>query len=294
MNRECLVTKTERGFSGRFNAMASPCEVLIDCSDKALAEKITSTVASEAWRIESKFSRYRDDNIVYGINNAKGKTVEVDQETTHLIDFATHAYQISDRLFDLSSGVLRRVWTFDGGNNIPHPEDVTAILPIIGWHKVTWSAPHLTLLPDMEIDFGGIGKEYAVDKAAALVGSLSDVPVLINFGGDLFANAPPSYQEDWLVGVENIGGLQSAIIQLQRGGLATSGDARRFLLRDGVRYPHVLNPMTGWPVMDAPHSVTVATASCVEAGLLATLSMLQGKEAEDFLQAQEVLHWVQR
>tara|TARA_R110001592_G_scaffold112966_2_gene311620 strand:- start:1077 stop:1961 length:885 start_codon:yes stop_codon:yes gene_type:complete len=294
MNREWLVTKTERGYRGRFKAMASPCEVLIDCDNKALAEKITSTVAAEAWRIESKFSRYRDDNIVYRINNAKGKTLEVDQETTHLIDFATHAYQISDRLFDLSSGVLRRLWRFDGGNHIPNPDDVAAILPIIGWHKVTWSPPYLTLLPGMEIDFGGIGKEYAVDKAAALVSSLSDVPVLVNFGGDLFANAPPSYQEHWLVGVENIGGLQSANIQLQRGGLATSGDARRFLLRDGLRYPHVLNPMTGWPVMDAPHSVTVATASCVEAGLLATLSMLQGKDAEDFIRAQEVLHWVQR
>jgi thiamine biosynthesis lipoprotein len=120
------------------------------------------------------------------------------------------------------------------------------------------------------------------------------VQALLNFGSDLFANAPPSYQEHWLVGVENIGGLQSATIQRQRGGLATSRDARRFLLRDGLGYPHVLNPMTGWPVMDARHSVTVATVSCIEAGLLATFSMLQGKDAEDFIPAEKVLHWVQR
>lgn len=117
---------------------------------------------------------------------------------------------------------------------------------------------------------------------------------LLNFGSDLFANAPSSYQEHWLVVVENISGLQSATIHLRRNGLATSGDARRFLLKNGLRYPHVLSLMTGWPVVDARHSVTVATASCVEAGLLATLSMLQSKDAEDFIQAQEVLHWVQR
>ena len=105
---------------------------------------------------------------------------------------------------------------------------------------------------------------------------------------------PPAGQPHWLVGVENIGGLQSAMIQLQRGGLATSGDARRFLLNNGKRYPHVLNPRTGWPVMDAPRSVTVAAGSCVEAGLLATLAMLSGREAESFLAAQDVLHWIQR
>jgi thiamine biosynthesis lipoprotein len=84
------------------------------------------------------------------------------------------------------------------------------------------------------------------------------------------------------------------MIQLQRGALATSGDARRFLLKNGKRYPHVLNPRTGWPVLDAPRSVTVAANTCVEAGLLATLAMLHGREAEDFLAAQQVLHWIQR
>ena len=146
----------------------------------------------------------------------------------------------------------------------------------------------------MEIDFGGIGKEYAVDRAAALVRDITDTPVLINFGGDLFATAPPAGQPHWLVGVESIGGLQSAMIQLQRGALATSGDARRFLLKNGKRYPHVLNPRTGWPVLDAPRSVTVAANTCVEAGLLATLAMFHGREAEDFLAAQQVLHWIQR
>lgn len=146
----------------------------------------------------------------------------------------------------------------------------------------------------MEIDFGGIGKEYAVDRAAALVRDITDTPVLINFGGDLFATAPPAGQPHWLVGVESIGGLQSAMIQLQRGALATSGDARRFLLKNGKRYPHVLTPRTGWPVLDAPRSVTVAANTCVEAGLLATLAMLHGREAEDFLAAQQVLHWIQR
>ncbi|MBF1802740.1 FAD:protein FMN transferase [Alcanivorax sp. ST75FaO-1] len=192
----------------------------------------------------------------------------------------------------LRSGVHRHHHRFR--RRLPPQSDIDALLDIVGWDKLHWQSPILRLKPGMEIDFGGIGKEYAVDRAAALVRDITDTPVLINFGGDLFATAPPAGQPHWLVGVESIGGLQSAMIQLQRGALATSGDARRFLLKNGKRYPHVLNPRTGWPVLDAPRSVTVAANTCVEAGLLATLAMLHGREAEDFLAAQQVLHWIQR
>ena len=73
--------------------------------------------------------------------------------------------------------------------------------------------------------------------------------------------------------------------------LATSGDARRFLLKHGVRYSHILDPRTGWPVKDPPRSVTVAAATCLEAGMMATLAMLQGREAEAFLEREKVRAW---
>ena len=75
---------------------------------------------------------------------------------------------------------------------------------------------------------------------------------------------------------------------------ATSGDARRYLLKDGVRYSHILDPRSGWPVQDAPRSVTVAAPTCTEAGLMSTLAMLEGPGAEALLAAQGLPHWVQR
>jgi thiamine biosynthesis lipoprotein len=83
-------------------------------------------------------------------------------------------------------------------------------------------------------------------------------------------------------------------LRLVRGGLATSGDARRFVLKDGVRYSHILDPTTGWPARGAPRSVTVAAGTCTDAGMLATLAMLQGEGAERFLAAQGVEHWIHR
>jgi len=78
------------------------------------------------------------------------------------------------------------------------------------------------------------------------------------------------------------------------GAIATSGDARRFLLKDGVRYSHILNPRTGWSVEAPPRSVTVAAPTCTEAGLLSTLAMLHGAEAEQFLREEGVQAWVAR
>ena len=140
--------------------MGGPCEVLAEVAEEPTARKIVEAVAACAWRIEDKFSRYRGDNIVARINASAGAPVEVDEETANLLDFAALMHRLSDGLFDITSGVLRRAWTFDGGNRIPSRADIDALLPLVGWSKLTWERPVLTLRPGMQIDFGGIGKEY--------------------------------------------------------------------------------------------------------------------------------------
>ncbi|MFY0665535.1 MAG: FAD:protein FMN transferase [Natronospirillum sp.] len=82
------------------------------------------------------------------------------------------------------------------------------------------------------------------------------------------------------------------MLSLHAGALATSGDTRRFFMHQGKRYGHILNPLTGYPVMGSPRSVTVAAPTCTEAGILSTLAMLQGVQAGDFLREQEVPHWI--
>jgi thiamine biosynthesis lipoprotein len=147
----------------------------------------------------------------------------------------------------------------------------------------------------MEIDFGGIGKEYAVDRAAGLIAERSETAVLVNFGGDLFASGPRRDGRPWSVGIEDAEHPEGALrvrIELERGGIATSGDARRFVRVRGRRLGHILDPRTGWPVADAPRSITVLAASCVEAGTLSTLAYLRGSDAAAFLAEQGVAHWI--
>ena len=281
---------------GRFEAMASPCEVLLETDDVVAAEALVEIAAEEAWRIETKFSRYREDNIMHRINNLQGGSIEVDEETARLLDFSARCYAISDGLFDVTSGILRFAWHFDGGDRIPDQRLIEGLLGRIGWPRISWESPRLSVPKGMQLDFGGIGKEYAVDRTLGLLKDNTDVPALVNFGGDLHCSGPRQDQQPWTTGIENP--LQQGdalnMLQLFQGALATSGDAFRYLEKDGVRYSHIINPKTGWPDLGSPHSVTVAAENCVEAGILSTLAMLHGEDAEEFLQTQQVKYWVFR
>lgn len=297
---------------GRFDAMASPCEVLfaLPQAQRELARQLLKVAAEEVWRIERRYSRYRGDNLYTELHRHPGQAQRVDAETARLLNFADQAWRLSEGRFDLTSGLLRQVWRFDGSDRLPQPDEVTALLHRIGWHRLHWHSDvagadgsvdggWLTLPAGMELDFGGIGKEYAADRA--LGRCLQAVParwrhrgMLVNLGGDLACSGPRADQQAWRVGVEapDSDGVSALTLKLSKGGLATSGDSRRFLVRDGRRYSHLLDPTTGWPVEQAPRSVTVAAPSCIQSGLVASLAMLAGQGARDFLQQTGLPYWI--
>ena len=282
---------------GRFAAMASPCELQLELADGVLADTLLRAVADEARRIEAKYSRYREDSALSAINAAAGgEPVTVDDETAGLLDLAARCHAMSGGLFDVTSGVLRRAWRFDGSDRLPSRARVKTLLPLVGWEKLRWERPALTLPAGMEIDLGGLGKEYAVDRCLERVASRCGSPCMVNFGGDLRVSGPRAGGRPWRVAIEDpaVPDRPLRLLDVTGGALATSGDSRRFLLRRGRRYSHVLNPRTGWPQPGAPRSVSVAAGSCLEAGLLATLALLHGRDAEAFLAAQDVRHWVLR
>lgn len=290
---------TDFGWHGEFRAMASPCELLLQPCDEALARHLLQLAHDEALRIEHKYSRYRSDSMLSILNAHAGQVQTIDSETAQILTFARQCYQLSDGMFDISSGVLRRVWTFDGSDRLPTAEAVAALLPLIGFNKVEFDAQQLYLPAKMELDVGGIAKEYAVDKVAQLleIATSTCAPhlrMVVNFGGDMVAVRQQDAEQPWRIGIEHPGLVDNAamVVSLRAGALATSGDARRFLMRDGVRYSHILNPKTGWPVLGAPRSVTIAAPSCTLAGLLATTALLQGSAAQQFLDAQQINYWL--
>jgi FAD:protein FMN transferase len=144
-----------------------------------------------------------------------------------------------------------------------------------------------------ELDFGGIGKEYAVDRVYDLLLTHRSAPFLIDFGGVLRANCAPE-DGSWRVDIGRHGSEKqpSLTLDVDRGALVTSGGTRRYLSKDGFHHSANLYPRTVWPTRNGPRSVTVAANSCTKAGLLATQAMLHGERAEEFLEEQGVRHWI--
>ncbi|WP_246624799.1 FAD:protein FMN transferase [Oceanobacter mangrovi] len=279
---------------GRFQALGCPCEVLFDSTDMPLVLDLLTQARDEAWRIERKYSRYRDDSVISRIHRQAGEPIQLDDETARLLDFAASLHALSEGRFDVTSGVLRRVWQFDQSDHLPSHAQVDEIRQLVGWPKLDWQSPVLTLPVGMELDLGGIGKEYAVDAVTELLARQTSMSLLVNFGGDLRCHGRRRNGVAWLVAIDNGSDGRPQTLQMQQGALATSGNQYRYLQRDGVRYSHILDPLTGWPVRRAPASVTVAASTCTQAGMLSTLAALQGAGAEAFLQQQEVTYWIYR
>ena len=274
------------GWLGTFDAMASKCEVHVDTADREDAARVLASVADEALRIEEKFSRYRSDNVVHAINTAAGRPVTVDDETARLIDYAAQLFELSGGKFDITSGVLRRIWRFDGSDRVPSRNRIENVRRLVGWRRVRWQRPVIALESGMEIDFGGIGKEYAADRAATVLADAGVANALVNLAGDVRALGSQPTGAPWRVGIvhpRKPGGVIGAV-ELRDAAVATSGDYERYFEIQGRRYCHILDPRTGWP-MDRWQSVSVVAPLCIVAGSLATIAMLR-PDAATFLREQ--------
>lgn len=266
--------------------MGTPCEIQLFTKNAKTAQRISDAAIRDVQRLEAKYSRYKPDSFLAKINQiaAQGGSIEVDEESASLLDYANTCYQQSDGLFDISSGLLRSAWRFNE-SILPEPALVTRLLEKVGWEKISWRAPRLTFeIPGMEIDFGGIVKEYAADRVAALCHQQDCRHGLINLGGDVKIIGPRPDQAPWHIGISHPRDKHNMLesITLSKGAIASSGDYERCMIIDGVRYGHILNPKTGWPTRYLS-SVTVISDFCVIAGSAATIAMLKEDQGPAWL-----------
>ena len=266
--------------------MASPCEVRLAGLPRALAIAHAEIAIAEVRRIEHKYSRYRPDSIVSRINAAagSGEAVEIDTETSQLLDFVAQLHALSGGRFDITSGVLRRAWDFRSAR-VPTPYVLAKAVAQIGWPRVQRTAGTVAL-PEvgMELDFGGFGKEYAADRAAAVLMDVGVTQGYVNLGGDMRVIGPQPDGSPWAVGIQDPrrAGQVIATIPVSSGALATSGDYERFFEHKGRRYCHILNPHTGYPVAHW-QSVSVLAPLSITAGSCTTIAMLKAADGAAFL-----------
>jgi thiamine biosynthesis lipoprotein len=276
-----------RTFRIPFKAMASACELVLAVDDEPEAQAMAAAAIAEVQRIEAKYSRYQPESIVSRINAAAGgQAVACDEETWSLLSYADSLYQSSDGLFDITSGVLRRAWNFYD-HRLPASADLEALRQLIGWRRVEREGQAVRL-PEagMELDFGGFGKEYAADRAGAVLAAKGLRHGYVNLAGDMRMLGPKPDGSPWMIGIQDPRDKTAilATIPVDRGGLATSGDYERFFELDGKRYCHILDPRSGQPVTHW-RTVSVVAPLAVVAGNCATIAMLKQADGLAFLEA---------
>ncbi|MFZ6770116.1 FAD:protein FMN transferase [Undibacterium sp. Di26W] len=275
-----------------FQAMACACEVVVAAEEEQAMFAIAQEAIAEVKRIESTYSRYRADSIVSRINaQAGGEAVQCDAETCSLLDYAQALHAASDGLFDITAGILRRAWDFKRAQ-VPAAADLEALCALIGWDKVERGADHIRLpQAGMEIDFGGFGKEYAADRAAALLLERGATHGYVNLGGDIRVLGPKPDGQAWIMGIQDPRQQEKIVasIPVPEGALATSGDYERYIEVAGQRYCHILNPRTGMPVQYW-RSISVRAPLASLAGSCTTIAMLKEAQGLAYLRAAGVAY----
>jgi thiamine biosynthesis lipoprotein len=269
-----------------FQAMASRCEIRLAAGSGEQARALAEPALAEVRRIEAKFSRYRADSVVSRINAAAGTApVACDVETVALLDYADALYRCSGGRFDITSGVLRKAWDFRAGS-VPSAQSLARLLPLVGWQRVRRDGEGI-LLPEagMELDFGGFGKEYAVDQAAEMLAAQGVRHGYVNLGGDMRFLGPRPDGKAWSIGIQDPrhAHATAASLPFSRGALATSGDYERYFEAGGRRYCHILDPRNGMPV-GYWRSVSVVAPQAITAGSCSTTAMLLERDGLDFLE----------
>ena len=270
-------------YTRRFPLMGGGATVeFVDDGGVERAEWLARAVESEALRIEAKFSRYRESSVVSEINRNAGRTpVAVDAETEMLVRAALDMAHMTQGRFDPTVGPLRRAWDFKT-SRVPSADEISQLLPLVDAGAVSVRDRTVFLRkPRMEIDLGGVGKEYAVDRAARILEAEGIGSALVNFAGDVRTIGSRGDGHPWKIGVadpRDRGRCRFAVRALGGAGVATSGDYERGFVKDGVRYHHILDARTGWPARGLS-SVTTIAATAFRAGRFATAAFLLGAEA---------------
>lgn len=259
------------------------------------AASLASKVQSHLEALERRYSRYVADSLVSTINRraGSGDFTRLDPESETLLEVADQLWRSSGGLFDITSGVLRRAWRFDAAKTPVDLSQLESLKKKVGWDQVERTDKGVYLpVKGMEIDLGGLAKEYAADCAAKLLRDHGVTSGLVELAGDIATIGSQPSGMPWRVGIRAPqGGDPIGGIALSNAAAATSGNYARTLRYEGRTYGHLLNPLTGWPV-EGPTSVTVVGENCLSAGAVTTIACLQSPEAAMAWLSEAGLPWL--
>ncbi len=280
--RQSAVIREENGLSIlSFHAMGTVCRVSLVEPSRSAANAYLDNLLNWVADFEAKYSRFLDDSLVSRINAAAGKDwVEVDEQTDQLLNLCGEMFFFTGGAFDPTSLPLIRLWNWKANPPaIPNDDSIREAKQLVSWGNVRRRKGAVFLSrAGMCLDFGGIGKEYAVDMAAAMASQYGVQNVLVDFGQDIRALGKPPGKPAWHVGLENpkAPGTCWGSVAATNHAVASSGDYLRCFVHEGRRYGHIIDPRSGYPVSNHCLAVNVVAPNCTLAGILTTTAFILG------------------
>lgn len=268
-----------------FYVMGTVIEFKLYCRNKEFCNEAIFEAYSEVKRLDDMLSNYKSDSNLAQVNSYAGKgRIKVPSEFIELTERAVYFSNLTDGAFDITVGELVDLWRNSQQKDDMPDEKVIkrTVSECVGSKKISLypREKEIELKSScLSIDFGGIGKGYAVDRALKILRDKGIENGLINFSGNIYAIGSPPGEEGWRIAIKHPRMKDEALtfIEVRDMAVSTSGDYERYFEIGGKRFSHIIDPRTGYPVEYVP-SVTVIAENATDADALSTAVSVMGKE----------------
>ena len=250
-----VVNNAQEKYTRTLKLMGCRFDITVIASNEAEGNTYIDIAAKEISRIENLISEWDSTTQISEVNRYAGvKPVKVDKEVFDLIVRSIKISELTDGAFDVTWAAMNHIWKFDGSmKRLPTQDEIATAIAKIGYKNILLNEKDLTVylkLKGMRLGFGGIGKGYSADKSAALLKSMGVAGGLISASGDITAWGKQPDGRPWMIGITNPFNKDKifAWFPFEGNSIGTSGDYENFVEFNGVRYTHIIDPRTGWPV----------------------------------------------
>jgi len=269
--------KTDKEYTYHKFIVGSSCDIEFYLQQDSIADIILANIDNELDRIDSLLNYFSDMSMVSDLN--RNLKVAAPKDIIQLVLLSDSISHMTKGLFDISIAPLLELWGFYEHDFLdPDTIDIKAAVQLVNYKKIEIKKDSIIILPNMKIDFGGIAQGYAADRVADILKKYNIKSALINIGGEIVLIGRSPEKRPWRIGIKNprSEGLIETV-EIENMALSTSGDYEKFFMIENKRYPHIINPKTGYPALDFA-SITVFAESAAYADAIATAVAIMGHE----------------
>jgi len=263
--------------------MGNHFQISVVAEEEEWAHACIDAGIHEIQRIERLLTTFNEESETALINrNAGIKPVAVSRETFQIIERSIRISRVTQGAFDITYGSAdKRLWNFDTNlHSLPDPETARKMARLINYRNIMMDDLHCTVMlrkPGMRIGFGGIGKGYAAERAKMVMKGMGVESGVVNAAGDMTAWGLQPNGKQWTIGIADPNSKDRVFsyMNITDMAVATSGNYEKYILINGQKYSHTINPRTGLPIRGIK-SVTIISQNAEIADAMATPVMIMG------------------